>query len=864
MVVWAALSSVPVVLIVQLGCACAGANNNLSKGKVFKSCWPVNVERVWVGPDYWSNRLQDWRICNGRLECVHGGSDRNVHLLTCRVAERTGNLEMSVRLGQIDRAGGTANQWAGFRLGARTEWGDYRRYAIYGKGIDAGITASGSLFIGDMSYRKLFGNRLGEVLLVLRGKQKNEEYELTLSAYDAENGKKLCEKNKIVDTAKICGNVALVCHQNKKSREFRCWFDDLVISGNKIELSPEREFGPILFAQHTLSRGVLNMTAQMPPLGTGDSKVVKLEIKESQGGSWKKVGESQIDELSRTASFRVTDWQSQKDIHYRLVYKLKVGIDKERLCYYEGTVRREPLDRDIVSVAAFTGNNDLGFPNNDIVAHLKWHNPDMLVFTGDQIYERVGGYGFQREPTDKACLDYLRKWYLVGWSFGELMRDRPTICLPDDHDVYHGNLWGAGGRKAKGFGKKWQDKGGYMMPAEWVNMVQRTQTSHLPEPYDARPVEQGIEVYYCAVNYGGISFAVIEDRKFKSAPSVLLPEAGVSNGWFLNPDFDPAKESDVEGAKLLGKRQLDFLNDWASDWSGGAKMKAVISQTILSSVSTFPAYAKTSLILAKLGIPEPGEYPANERPKADADTNGWPPGGRNRALRIIRKCFAFHIAGDQHLGSVTHYGVDTWGDAGFAFCVPAVANVWPRRWFPSEAGANRLPGSPRYTGQFRDGFGNFVTVHAVSNPVVSDKEPARLYDRATGYGIVRFNKDKRTICVECWPRYSDPRNPAPCGQYPGWPMVIQQSENYGREDKAYLPMMYIKGQEEPVVQIIDESNGEIVYTLRIKGRIFRPKVFAEGKYTVKISYPDADKTRTFGGIEASKKRTEMMVVSFNK
>ena len=38
---------------------------------------------------------------------------------------------------------------------------------------------------------------------------------------------------------------------------------------------------------------------------------------------------------------------------------------------------------------------------------------------------------------------------LFGRQFGEIIKDRPTITIPDDHDVYHGNLWGAGGRQAK-------------------------------------------------------------------------------------------------------------------------------------------------------------------------------------------------------------------------------------------------------------------------------------------------------------------------------------------------------------------------------------------------------------------------------
>ncbi len=42
-------------------------------------------------------------------------------------------------------------------------------------------------------------------------------------------------------------------------------------------------------------------------------------------------------------------------------------------------------------------------------------------------------------------LNYLGKWYMFGWAFGDLMRDIPAICTPDDHDVFQGNLWGGQG-----------------------------------------------------------------------------------------------------------------------------------------------------------------------------------------------------------------------------------------------------------------------------------------------------------------------------------------------------------------------------------------------------------------------------------
>lgn len=110
---------------------------------------------------------------------------------------------------------------------------------------------------------------------------------------------------------------------------------------------------------------------------------------------------------------------------------------------------------------------------------------------------------------------YLYKWFLWVWSFRDLTRDTPAIVLVDDHDMYQGNIWGNGGRAAP---QGDQNRGGYRCAADWVNMVQWTQCGHDPDPFDPAPVEQGITVYYGAFRYGGVSFAVLEDRKFKTAP----------------------------------------------------------------------------------------------------------------------------------------------------------------------------------------------------------------------------------------------------------------------------------------------------------------------------------------------------------
>ncbi|MCK5701507.1 MAG: alkaline phosphatase D family protein, partial [Cyclobacteriaceae bacterium] len=399
------------------------------------------------------------------------------------------------------------------------------------------------------------------------------------------------------------------------------------------------------------------------------------------------------------------------------------------------------------------------------------------------------GFGNIHTPLDKAMVDYLRKWILYGWEYRELLRNIPAVSIPDDHDVYHGNLWGEGGKKAKATGtaKERQDSGGYKLPADFVKMVERTQTSNLPDPYDPTPIKQGIGVYYTEMNYGGLSFAVIEDRKFKSSPANVLPEeAEVSNGWAENKNWDVRNKSDVSGAVLLGERQEAFLKDWGSNWSEETTMKVLLSQTIFSNVATLPKKSISDVVVPKLRILKKGDYAPDDVIVSDMDSNGWPHTARNTAVDLLRKCFAFHLAGDQHLGTTIHYGIDDWKDGGVAVCVPSISNYYPRRWFPNIEGENRPEGAPKYAGDFIDGFNNYLTVYAVSNPVFTGKKPSKLYDRSAGYGIVKFNKTSRDIAIELWPRDGDPTDPN-SKPYEDWPVKINQLDNYGRQAYGYLP-----------------------------------------------------------------------------
>ncbi|MFP6581489.1 MAG: alkaline phosphatase D family protein [Candidatus Hydrogenedentota bacterium] len=857
--------------------------------------------RIWTGPDVFANRLLDWRVANGRLECIEGRKAkplRTLHLLSHTLSDRDGSFSMQVQMGPIE-PDDAANEhtWSGFLVGAGGAHVDYRTSALahHWPGNDGGIIValdgSGNIVFRDNAHDKgprrpttigirawpeLKSNKTKtdpgtwvDRILEIEGKRDGDSLILTARVRDSQTNRVLAEST-LENAPETCftGNVALISHLSPKQSGDGYWFRDWEIEGDLFDEHDDRDFGPIVSTQYTLSGGTLKITAQMAPMGEGDSRDVYLDV--NRGGEWKEVSKTTIQPYSFTATLRVDNWSAENDTPYRVRYSLN-----DSPTFYEGTIRSDPVGKETMVVAAFTGHhisaqgkghwnqNHFWYPHNEVVDAVKYHNPDLLFFSGDQIYE--GGLsGIIRNPADDAIVDYLYHWYRWCLAFRKLTRDTPSITLPDDHDVYQGNIWGAGGRKAESSRGQQaaQDTGGYTMDPLFVNAVHRTQVSHLPDPVDPKPIEQGITTYHTNLEYGGISFAILADRMFKSSPTVMVPDGGVINGWFEERDFDPAVNGDPPGSVLLGDRQEAFLEDWANTWDPQAYMKVVLSQTIFANIATLPKDSISDKVVQRMQQPSfKGEYIRGDKFVADGDSNGWPKSGRDRALRAIRKGFAFHIAGDQHLGSFSQYGIDDWNDAGFALCVPSIANLFPRRWFPPEPGANRDADSPEYTGEFHDGFGNKITVHAVSNPEPAGVDPAALYDRAPGYGIVRFNKKERTITSEVWPRWVDPSAPD-AKQYPGWPITVNQMDNYNRKAVAYLPELIMESAVNPLVQVVNEAAGEIVYTVRIKGNRFRPKVFATGIYTVRVSSMSGENKDEFSGIRARTKPSRTLKISF--
>lgn len=543
------------------------------------------------------------------------------------------------------------------------------------------------------------------------------------------------------------------------------------------------------FALYTVHENTLKLTAQLYPLLEDESRKVRLEADFGQG--WERVAKTTVIEAGWTAPFRVEDWDDTKTVPYRVVHGDRA--------FYEGTIRRNPVDEDELVVAAFTGNSILlphggDISRDDLVRNIEAVDADLLFFSGDQVYNHARHY---------------EAWMKFGRDFGEAMRNRPTITIPDDHDVGQANLWGHNGRQSYIHGSA---DGGYRMPVAYVQEVERAQTSHLPDAYDPTPIERGIGVYYTDLNWGRVSFAILEDRKFKTGPASFLADVDLRADHIVRDEYDPY-DLDYPEAVLLGQRQLDFIEAWGQDWEG-ADFKVALSQTIFAG-----------------GAHIHGKH--DGRLNGDLDSNGWPQTGRNKAVDALRKSYAFHLAGDQHLATVFHHGVNNFRDGIVSFCVPSIANLYLRWWEPLEEGGNRKEGESGIYGDHYDGFRNKVTLYAVANPDAAPNGGDKLTTRAAGFGIVRFNKPERTITMECWPRNVDITDPD-AKPYPGWPLTIDQTDNYGREAVAWLPTIIVAGAMDPVVKITDEATGELVYSLRMKGPSFNPKVFVDGTYTVEL------------------------------
>ena len=789
--------------------------------------------RIWIGKDFWSIPMEDWKVENGKLYCTGEVPNSRVNVLTQFISLEDGDFQVSAKLMLTEKSEIPGS--AGFLIGAHDEKDpDVRAACYFGGGIKAGVSINGFAFLKDEKVDLPESFDFSEFSISVTGN--NSLLNMTVTDKNSVQVELSANIEGIQGLIVLANNMNL--GGNEKPGKSKFAFDDLKISGSKVIEKPENAFGPILWTMHTLSKGTVKLMALLPPVGTDDNQSVSLQLK--NGETWETVAAENIEPDSRTAVFRLENWDAAQDAAYRIEYIEKGKDGSESPNYYTGTIRKDPVDRPL-KFGGLTCQYTSGFPYTPLVNNLTKLNPDLLYFSGDQIYEPNGGYQIKREPEDVSILSYLGKYYMFGWAFGDLMRDIPTICTPDDHDVFHGNLWGEGGITKPG-GAGSSDTRGFMQSVKMVNMVNRTQCGQLPDPYDPTPIEQGMSVWYTSLTYGRVSFAIISDRIFKTGPEAV-------SDWEGRHDHmkEPRKDLsflDKPGVEMLGARQEKFLNDWALDWDG-ADMKVLLSQTVFANVATHHG-----------GL---SEYLYD-----DLDSGGWTKSGRDKVIKLMRKVGALNINGDQHLSTLVQYGIDNYRDAGWSFCTPAICNFYMRWFLPDELGipvVDRPEHGFENTGKYTDAFGNKNYVYAVGNlgKITVDKESryGNAQIRNSGFGMVTFDQTERTILMDAWRFIADVENPVPLrDQFPGWPLKINQYDNFGMGAENLLPKIEVN-QPNQVIEVTKTSTGDLIRIFRMKGNSAQVKLMHPGTFTIKIGDKEIGSFETKPGVNSESVRVEI-------
>ncbi len=736
------------------------------------------LTQTWLGTDCWANRLQDWRLNNGRIECLEGGAEfevRTVSLLSrfLEAEHRNGRIQVTLGLLTPGKPG-----FAGLLLGAGAGELEHLSSALTqrasgeGGGLMAVVDHQGNLSFRDfssnekpLSYAQFSPSTSAQQNFKQTPKSSkwildchidavaNDAYDLRLSLLDQSSGNELSFATLTgIEPKLLQGGLMLVSSPNQKHAGARWWFKNIKTGGDKVGVYPDRQLGPVVGAMHSLdcadnNLSTLRLSVQLMPIALSNHPTVTLRARKPNTKEWQISKTSSIHD-GFVALFEIEQWDATKDWEYQVSVSehrdsfvgtipagtgndlsLKVALFS---CILPTAKSLDHLDYSKLipqeaEIGRYTKDNIL-FPHTELVENCRSHSPDLYVFCGDQYYEtyptRAGRH------TDNAKLDTLYRWYLWYLSFREVLRNRPSILLADDHDVLQGNLWGNAGEEQQ---DNREESGGFKWGKDLIKMIYRIQHGHNPRAYDPRPIAHGIPVSYSAFKYRGTSFALLEDRKFKTPP-----------------DYE-STPSETTG-DLLGKAQEAFLKEWAHEDTHLPKI--CIASSMWGSAQTD---AKGEALL-------------------DYDANGYPPDGRSRAVRLAAEAQALVIAGDQHLGMLAHQGLSTHNDGVLFFAGPAAAAFW-QRWFEPKAELTNQRDQNRNTGDFVDTFGNKMRVLAVANPKISHAEFDASTDhwgkfiadhrlKSEGFGIIDLDFKRHEFVIECWPGSKDENNGQ---QFSGWP-----------------------------------------------------------------------------------------------
>ncbi len=259
--------------------------------KTVGNVWPSQIERYWVGPQFLSVSVLDWKIDSGRLVCVKPGGSKGVVLLTKKIDSPLEGFEISFEGGMLGTRGDNKER-IGIMLGLDKPEDDK---ADFSKGVFAGVSADGLLSLAGKRSRMKKPLAVNEKMIFdIEGVPgENGKLRLILRVRNEEGNNELGEIPVEINPDRITGLTALF-FQSKAGQSYGefAWFESLEITGEGVSTYPENVRGPILTVENSVQNDTINMVIVLAPLIQDSSNRVVLQARDE--GEWTTIAKSSI------------------------------------------------------------------------------------------------------------------------------------------------------------------------------------------------------------------------------------------------------------------------------------------------------------------------------------------------------------------------------------------------------------------------------------------------------------------------------------------------------------------------------------------------------------------------------------------
>ncbi len=753
---------------------------------------PEEIKRNWINENFWANRLEDWQLSNGRIECVNANlPNRTVHLLPYVISNDSGSIHLEIEIGTISKNDSLKiNHYAGLLLGAGSIADDFKKRAlIHGNnqnntGIVVGVNGNGKIIFLDhenkgelinlsaaeeMAHVEL--NNAG-ILLQIVIQPEADYYTIMLSILDKSNRNVLSyAKVSNIDKKKIQGNIALIANGGADLNDASFWFDNLKMSGSKLKYNKNETLGPIIGAMYSYLDGKINLTAQLMPLSVKDNMEVSLEVSKYNKNQWKTIAKAQIDTLSYTARFTVNSLKTDLNYNYRVTYKLIAKNGKQNIFHFNGIIPKNKNNQNLIKVAFFKDtffsnalfsdakNNNNGyksmFSTQVLTSDVLKQKADLLVFMGGQVNENCF------EPASYSSfqdlkMNYLYKWYLWYFSFQKIIAHHPTLILTNNTDFF--TEISTKNRKEY-LTLKLKDK---KDADNFIRLVEQTQL-----PNQALSIDDQKFFENQMFNYGKIQFGFLANSQ---KDSTIFPLS-------INNQID-----------TMPSEEDKFMNFFTLHWEN-TEMKTILTH--------FPILNTDSL-------------------NQQADNLKYP---QNNVIAQAQKNFSVIISASENNSLLAKCGLKTFSDASYYFLTPAL----------------------RSFSILKDENSDFFTKENQKIKILAKAEQkSNLKQHFLSYSIIKFNKFQKTINFENRTITHD--NETNKTDIKNWNKTISVLSNFNEISSIYLPTFKIKGTMQTVTYFVyDNATKELIYTQRAKENIFKPKVFYWASYDVVFFDPVSGK-----------------------